>query len=58
MTIVPFFFYFSLIIVMAINTIVPHLGSFVAYLRHRHKIRRLEGHLNAEKETNDSYRVW
>jgi len=48
----------SLIIVMALNTIVPHVGSFVAYFMHRAKIRRLECNLNAEKETSDSYRVW
>ena len=36
----------SLITVMAINTIVPHVGSFIAYISHRNKLRRLESTLS------------
>jgi hypothetical protein len=38
-----------IIITMAINTFVPHVGLIVAYFRHNRKIRRLE---------SDSHRVW
>ena len=48
----------SLMIVMLMNIVAPHVGSFVAYFRHRAKIRRLERNLTSNKETKDSYRVW
>jgi hypothetical protein len=48
----------SLMIVMMMNIFAPHIGSFVACFRHRAKIRRLEKNLTAEKETDDSHRVW
>ena len=48
----------SLMIVMLLNIIAPHAGSFVAYLRHRAKIRRLEKTLTEDMETSDSHKVW
>jgi len=45
----------SLMIVMLMNIVAPHVGSFVAYFRHRAKIRRLERNLTADKETKG---VW
>lgn len=48
----------SLMIVMLLNIFAPHIGSFVAYFKHRAKIRRLERNLTVDKETKDSHRVW
>ena len=48
----------SLMIVMLMNIIAPHVGSFVAYFRHRAKIRRLERNLTSDNETRDEHRVW
>lgn len=48
----------SLMIVMLMNIIAPHVGSFVSYFRHRAKIRRLERNLTSDNATRDSYRVW
>ena len=48
----------SLMIVMLMNIVAPHVGSFITYFRHRTKIRRLERNLTADKETKDSHRVW
>ena len=48
----------SLMIVMLMNIISPHVGSFVAYFKHRGKIRRLEKNLTKDLETKDSHRVW
>ncbi len=39
----------NLIIIMTLNTIIPHVGSIVAYFRHNRRIRQLE---------RDSHRVW
>ncbi|KAL7555154.1 hypothetical protein ACHAWF_018799 [Thalassiosira exigua] len=48
----------SLMTVMLMNIISPHVGSFVSYLRHRRKIRKLEKNLTKDMETKDSHRVW
>lgn len=48
----------SVMIIMLMNIIAPHVGSFIAYLRHRAKIRRLERSLTKDKETNDSHKIW
>lgn len=48
----------SLITVMLLNIFAPHAGTFVAYFRHRTKIRRLEKNLTEDMETSDSHRVW
>eukprot|EP00804_Cyclotella_cryptica_P009635 CCRYP_006299-RC/>CCRYP_006299-RC protein AED:0.29 eAED:0.29 QI:364/1/1/1/1/1/4/125/1018 len=48
----------SLMIVMLLNIVSPHVGAFVGYFRHRAKIRRLEKNLTADQETNDSHRIW
>ncbi|KAL9185465.1 hypothetical protein ACHAXT_003242 [Thalassiosira profunda] len=48
----------SLMIIMLMNVISPHIGSFIAYSRHRSKIRRLEKSLSDNMETNDAHRVW
>ncbi len=48
----------SLIIFMFLNVFAPHVGSFVAYFRHRAKVRRLERSLTNDKETDDSHKIW
>ena len=48
----------SLITVMLLNIFAPHVGSFMAYFRHRAKIRRLEKKLTDDMETSDSHKVW
>ena len=49
----------SMIIVMCINIISPHIASLIQYRSHRHKIRKLENKgLTKEKETDDRYKVW
>lgn len=48
----------SLMIVMLLNIVSPHVGPFVWYLRHRARIRSLEQNLTADLETNDSHRIW
>lgn len=48
----------SLMIVMILNIVSPHVGAFVGYFKHKAKIRRLEKSLTVDKETNDKHRVW
>lgn len=48
----------SLIIFMFLNVFAPHVGSFVAYFRHRAKIRKLERSLTKDKETDNSNKIW
>lgn len=48
----------SVMIIMLLNIIAPHVGSFIAYTRHRAKIRRLERSLTSNKETKDSHKIW
>ncbi|KAL7497202.1 hypothetical protein ACHAWT_005249 [Skeletonema menzelii] len=48
----------SVMIIMLLNIIAPHVGSLIAYLRHRAKIRRLERSLTKEKQTKDSHKIW
>jgi multisubunit Na+/H+ antiporter MnhB subunit len=48
----------SLMIVMFMNIISPHVGAFVGYFRHKAKLRRLEKSLTADKETDDKHDIW
>lgn len=49
----------SIIIVMCINVITPHIGSFIQYRRHRGKIRKLESKgLTEDNETKDEFKIW
>ena len=48
----------SLMTVMFLNIISPHVGAFIGYFRHKSKIRRLEKSLAVDKETNDKHRIW
>ena len=46
----------SLIIVMCMNVVTPHVFPIAQYLRHRSKARRLENHLNKNKDIKNSFR--
>ena len=48
----------SLMIVMLMNVVAPHVGNAMSYFRHRAKVRRLESSLTKDKETSDSHCVW
>ena len=49
----------SMIIVMCINIVSPHIGSLIQYRSYRGRIRKLETKgLTKNKETNDRFRVW
>lgn len=49
----------SMIIVMCINIISPHIASLIQYRSHTKNIRNLETKgLTKEKETNDRYKIW
>ena len=48
----------SVIIVMCINIISPHVFPFMKYRKHRRKIKRLESRLTKTQETDDRYKVW
>ena len=45
----------SLIIVMCMNVITPHMFPVVRYLRHRSKVHRLEKHLNENRDIKNSF---
>ena len=45
----------SLIIVMCMNVVTPHMFPVVRYLRHRSKVRRLEKHLNENNDIKNSF---
>jgi hypothetical protein len=46
----------SLIIVMCMNAITPHIFPVVQYLRHRSKVRRLEKHIDENKDIKTTFR--
>eukprot|EP00592_Proboscia_alata_P004168 CAMPEP_0194367442 /NCGR_PEP_ID=MMETSP0174-20130528/15518_1 /TAXON_ID=216777 /ORGANISM="Proboscia alata, Strain PI-D3" /LENGTH=832 /DNA_ID=CAMNT_0039143183 /DNA_START=91 /DNA_END=2586 /DNA_ORIENTATION=+ len=48
----------SLIIVMCMNTVVPHLGILYQYISYKKRLYRLESKLTDEQETDDSIKVW
>ena len=48
----------SLIIVVSLNAITPHIVPVVRYLLHRSKARRLERHLTEENDTKDEYKLF
>jgi hypothetical protein len=48
----------TVMIIMLLNIIAPHVASLIAYLRHRAKIRRLERNLTKDNETTDSHKIW
>ena len=48
----------SIVIVMVINIISPHVAPLLEYRNHRAKIRAIEKHLIDNKETDDNHRVW
>lgn len=47
----------SLIITMVLNIFTPHLGTVVAYVRQRMRIRALEGGITKDGETNDKHKI-
>ena len=46
----------SLIIVMCMNVVTPHLFPVIRYLRHRSKVRRLEKHLTEDKDIKATFK--
>lgn len=49
----------SMIIVMCINIVSPHISSLIQYRSYKGRIRKLETKgLTKNKETNDKFRVW
>lgn len=49
----------GMIIVMCINVVSPHIGSIMAFRKHRKNIKKLETKgLTKDQETDDRYRIW
>lgn len=48
----------SLIIVMCINIVSPHVGPILQYYKHRKKIGKIEKHLTSLQETDDDHKIW
>jgi hypothetical protein len=48
----------SLVIVMLMNILSPHIIPLLAYQKYRYGIRRVEKNLTTDGETNDKSQVW
>ena len=48
----------SLVIVMCMNIISPHVSPILQCIKHRKKIAQIEKHLTKDKETDDKFKIW